>query len=91
MILSYSIVLVYANVYLFKFLKTQEAKNFKTIWKNKKETDQRKIRKRNLVPAEVGLIHTILLGLTYLSKTKYLEYFDSLKGVPNMILVNVRK
>ena len=83
MILSYSIVLVYANVYLFKFLKTQEAKNLKTIWKNKKETDQRKIRKRNLVPAEVGLIHTILLGLTYLSKTKYLALCVPSDSDPN--------
>ena len=73
MILSYSGLLVYANLYLYKFLKTQEAKTQSTL-KNRKETDQRKIRKRNLVPAGGGLTHTILLTLTYLSKIIFYIY-----------------
>ena len=71
MILSYSFVLVYANIYLYKFLKTQEVKNFAGLWKNKKEKDQKKIRKRNFVPAGVGLIHSLLFGLTYICKWNY--------------------
>ena len=63
---SYSFVLVYANVYLYKFLKIQELKNITGIWKNKKEKDQKKIRKRNFVPAGVGFIHSVLFGLSYI-------------------------
>ena len=63
---SYSVVLVYANVYLYKFLKIQELKNITGIWKNKKEKDQKKIRKRNFVPAGVGFIHSVLFGLSYI-------------------------
>ena len=63
---SYSVVLVYANVYLYKFLKIQEQKNITGIWKNKKEKDQKKIRKRNFVPAGVGFIHSVLFGLSYI-------------------------
>ena len=66
MMTSYSVVLVYANVYLYKFLKIQEQKNITGIWKNKKEKDQKKIRKRNFVPAGVGFIHSVLFGLSYI-------------------------
>ena len=66
MMTSYSVVLVYANVYLYKFLKIQELKNITGIWKNKKEKDQKKIRKRNFVPAGVGFIHSVLFGLSYI-------------------------
>ena len=66
MMTSYSFVLVYANVYLYKFLKIQELKNITGIWKNKKEKDQKKIRKRNFVPAGVGFIHSVLFGLSYI-------------------------
>ena len=38
------------------------------IWKNKKEMNQKKIRKRNFVPAGVGLIHSVFLALTYICK-----------------------
>ena len=68
MMFCYSAVLVYANVYLYKFLKTQEVKNSTGIWKYKKEKDQKKIRKRNFVPAGVGLFHSVLFGLTYICK-----------------------
>ena len=70
MILSYSIVLVCANVYLYKFLITQEARN-KSIIQTKNEADLRKTRKRNLVPAGAGLIHSIVFGVTYLCKHKW--------------------
>ena len=63
----YSAVLVYSNVYLYKFLRTNEVKNME-IWKNKKEMNQKKIRKRNFVPAGVGLIHSVFLALTYICK-----------------------
>ena len=66
MMFCYSAVLVYANVYLYKFLKIQELKNITGIWKNKKEKDQKKIRKRNFVPAGVGFIHSVLFGLSYI-------------------------
>ena len=66
MMTGYSIVLVYANVYLYKFLKTQEVRNIAGIWKTKKEIDQKKIRKRNFVPAGVGLVHSGLFVLAYI-------------------------
>ena len=63
----YSGVLVYSNIYLYKFLRTHEVKNTE-ILKNKKEMNQKRIRKRNFVPAGVGLIHSVLLICTYICK-----------------------
>ena len=68
MTLCYSTLLVYANVYLYKFLKSQEITYIEGILKHKKEKNLKKIRKRNFVPADVGLIHSVFLALTYICK-----------------------
>ena len=44
-----------------RFLKTQTENNVAL-----KETDQKRNRKRNLVPASLGVIHIFLLGISYI-------------------------
>ena len=44
-----------------RFLKTQTENNVAL-----KETDQKRNRKRNLVPASLGIIHIFLLGISYI-------------------------
>ena len=45
----------------YRFLKTQTENNVAL-----KETDQKRNRKRNLVPASLGIIHILLLGISYI-------------------------
>ena len=45
----------------YRFLKTQTENNVAL-----KETDQKRNRKRNLVPASLGIIHIFLLGISYI-------------------------
>ena len=49
-----------SNTYLYRFLKTQTENNIAL-----KETDQKKNRKRNFVPASLGIVHIFLLVLSY--------------------------
>ena len=46
---------------IYRFLKTQTENNVAL-----KETDQKRNRKRNLVPASLGIIHIFLLGISYI-------------------------
>ena len=78
--LIYSCVIICSNTYLYRsstyllvditslkvdisyrFLKTQTENNVAL-----KETDQKRNRKRNLVPASLGIIHIFLLGISYI-------------------------
>ena len=58
--LVYSAVILCSNTYLYRFLKTQTENNIAL-----KETDQKKNRKRNFVPASLGIVHIFLLVLSY--------------------------
>ena len=71
--LVYSAVILCSNTYLYRFLKTQTENNIAL-----KETDQKKNRKRNFVPASLGIVHIFLLVLSYSGamKTRFLN-FDS--------------
>ena len=71
MTLCYSTLLVYANVYLYKFLKSQEITYIEGILKHKKEKNLKKIRKRNFVPAGYGIIHSVMLSLTYICEQSF--------------------
>ena len=71
--LVYSAVILCSNTYLYRFLKTQTENNIAL-----KETDQKKNRKRNFVPASLGIVHIFLLVLSYSGaiKSRFLN-FDS--------------
>ena len=77
MIISYSFVSVYANIYLYSFLQTQATTNTAT-----KNLDVKKMRQRNIIPAQVGILNMIGLVVTYIL------YFI-IYSIPNGRLVNL--
>ena len=83
---------VYCNIYLYRFLRyeQEETKKYldheyfnrthegKVTGKLKSESDQKKERKRNLVPAKTGLYLLILMGIyTVIHTVSYSYIFDS--------------
>ena len=66
--LLYTIIVFYSNIYLYRFLKTQTENNTAL-----KETDQKKNRKRNFVPASFGMIHVSFYLVSYLGYVKLLR------------------
>ena len=77
MIISYSLVSVYANIYLYRFLQTQATVNTAT-----KNVDVKKMRQRNIIPAKVGILNMIGLVFTYIL------YFI-IYSIPNGRVVNL--
>ena len=77
MIISYSLVSVYANIYLYRFLQTQATVNTAT-----KNVDVKKMRQRNIIPAKVGILNMIGLVVTYIL------YFI-IYSIPNGRFVNL--
>ena len=61
MLVSYSIVTIYGNFLLYKFLKTQTDKNIAI-----KDLALKKSRKRNIIPAKVGIVNAIALVGIYM-------------------------
>ena len=61
MLVSYSFVTIYGNLYLYRFLKTQTDKNIAL-----KDLGVKKSRKRNVIPAKVGMFNAIALVGTYI-------------------------
>ena len=69
--LVYSAVILCSNTYLYRFLKTQTENNIAL-----KETDQKKNRKRNFVPASLGIVHIFLLVLSYSGAIRFLNFYS---------------
>ena len=61
MINSYSLVEVYSNIWLYRFLKSQANANTAI-----KDIDVKKNRQRNIIPAKVGILNAIGLIVTYI-------------------------
>ena len=77
LLVSYSIVTIYGNLWLYRFLKTQTEKNLAI-----KDRDVKKSRKRNVIPAKVGIVNAIaLVGI-------YIVYIV-IYGTPNSNMINL--
>ena len=61
LMLSYNIISIYGNISLYMFLRSQFGTRMVL-----NETDQKKQRKRNLVPAYNGIVHVFALIVNYL-------------------------
>ena len=61
MLTTYSFVTIYGNLYLYRFLKTQTDKNIAL-----QDLAVKKSRKRNVIPAKVGMFNAIALVGTYI-------------------------
>ena len=61
LMLSYNIISIYGNISLYMFLRSQFSTRMVL-----NETDQKKQRKRNLVPAYNGIVHVFALIVNYL-------------------------
>ena len=61
----YTAIVFCSNLYLYRFLQTHTDNNTAL-----RETDQRRNRKRNIVPASFGMIHVAFYLLTYLGNKR---------------------
>ena len=61
LMMSYNIISIYGNISLYIFLRSQQSRKIVL-----NETDQKKQRKRNLVPAYHGIVHMVVLIVNYL-------------------------
>ena len=76
LMIIYSSSFIYFNIYLHKFLKTQNDQN-----KSQTLDNYKKVRRRNLVPAKVGVMHAIAVSVTYICKYKFTVMFDKLNYI----------